>query len=598
MTESNTKKQCFSNILSVPNRRRWFGGLCLATGSLVFASYAQAQEQQTTPPKPGQVIIPKSFDGDVDFEEACRLRLNVDSIETLKEIITLTESALKKGLDETDSDAAKKMIAACYVQKTEESVKLLSGAKQMSRARQSKLLNELVDDLGRAIEYNPLMVDAYLMKIEIHASRKEIDEALELANVGIEKLLPESQRADTETKGKLSRLLMMRAGLRSSEDDVDGVVSDLKKSITLNPNNVASIAVLQNKLVKDKKFDEAIEFFSSVLKSSPDNEMLICSTAGLMADGDHINDALDLLKEKIKLLPKSSELLKTRAKVYAVNKEPDLAKEDMDLALKLSESDVEGLLMRAKLRIQSKDLDGARKDVDSAFELDNNRVETVYLRSAIAADQKRFGDAIKDLQLIIKAQPKEKDTGLMIQLGLLYSQDNRPTQAIKVFDQVIKADEDNWLAYRFRGDTRLSLGDHADAIADFEKAIELAPKDEEDRSGSLNNLSWVLSTSPLNNVRDGKRSLDYAIEACELTDYAKPHILSTLAAAYAETGDFEKAIEWSSKAVTIATENKDKQLEQLESELKSYQEKKPWREKIETKENKAPIAPGVSGVDT
>jgi peptide/nickel transport system substrate-binding protein len=62
--------------------------------------------------------------------------------------------------------------------------------------------------------------------------------------------------------------------------------------------------------------------------------------------------------------------------------------------------------------------------------------------------------------------------------------------------------------------------------------------------------------------------------------------------------DFEKAIEWSSKAVTIATENKDKQLEQLESELKSYQEKKPWREKIETKENKAPIAPGVSGVDT
>jgi tetratricopeptide (TPR) repeat protein len=99
-------------------------------------------------------------------------------------------------------------------------------------------------------------------------------------------------------------------------------------------------------------------------------------------------------------------------------------------------------------------------------------------------------------------------------------------------------------------------------------------------------------------VRDGKRSLDYAIEACELTDYAKPHILSTLAAAYAEIGDFEKAIEWASKAVTIATETKDKQLEQLESELKSYQEKKPWREKIETKENKAPIAPGVSGVDT
>jgi hypothetical protein len=39
-------------------------------------------------------------------------------------------------------------------------------------------------------------------------------------------------------------------------------------------------------------------------------------------------------------------------------------------------------------------------------------------------------------------------------------------------------------------------------------------------------------------------------------------------------------------------------LEQLENELKSYQEKKPWREKTETKENKAPIGLGNTGVDS
>jgi tetratricopeptide (TPR) repeat protein len=267
--------------------------------------------------------------------------------------------------------------------------------------------------------------------------------------------------------------------------------------------------------------------------------------------------------------------------------------------LSLSDSDVSGLLMRARLLLQSESLDEALKDVEAAIELDPNRGDAILLRSAIATEQKRYGDAINDLLTIIRAIPKEapRDKGIMMQLGLLYSQDNRPTQAIKVFDQVIKDDESDWQAYRLRGDTRLSMGDHVNAIADFEKALKFIPEDDEDRSGVLNNLSWVLSTTPVDKLRDGKRSLQYAEEACKLTEYKKPHILSTLAAAHAELGDFEKAVEWSRKGVEIARELKETQLEQLESELKNYLEKKPWREKTETKENKAPIG-GDAGVDT
>jgi hypothetical protein len=70
-----------------------------------------------------------------------------------------------------------------------------------------------------------------------------------------------------------------------------------------------------------------------------------------------------------------------------------------------------------------------------------------------------------------------------------------------------------------------------------------------------------------------------------------PHILSTLAAACAETGDFESAVKWSQKGVEVsqksieATEDakqKEKmktEHEQLTKELANYQEKKPWRER-------------------
>jgi len=597
MTRSNIRMQTALTSSMMKKRRRWFCSFLLATGTLFFNATLLAQDATQKPPKVGQVIIPESFEGDEDFEEACRLRLSVDSIETLKEIIGLGESALKKGLDKVDTEAAKKMIAACYVQKTKESIGSLGG-KQLSKARANKLMGEFLEDLGQAITYDPTLIDAYLMKAEILARRDQRDEAYEVADQGIERLLPESKKVDQETRAKLSKLLMMRAGMRKNAEEL---VSDLKLSVQTDPNNVASITILRNNLIQSEKTQEAADFFRSVLDSSPENELLICSAAELLAaDPSKIMDALQLLGEKIKVLPKSSALLKSRAKIHSVNKSPDLAKADMDRALELSDVDVDGLLMRAKILLQSDDIEQARKDVDAALELDGNRADAVLLRSAIAAEQKRFGDAINDLLLIIKAQPKDapKDAGLLMQLGLLYSQDNRPTQAIEVFGQAIKVNEEAWEAYRLRGDTRLSVGDHANAIADFEKALKLLSNDDEDRSGILNNLSWVLSTSPTDTIRDGKRALEYAVEACKLTNYEKPHILSTLAAAHAELGDFEKAIEWSKKGVDIARVQKEPQLEQLESELKSYQEKKPWREKTETKENKAPIAGRDTGVDT
>ena len=59
--------------------------------------------------------------------------------------------------------------------------------------------------------------------------------------------------------------------------------------------------------------------------------------------------------------------------------------------------------------------------------------------------------------------------------------------------------------------------------------------------GLLNNLAWVLATSPDDKLRDGKRAIELATKAAEVSNYETPHVLSTLAAAYAETGDFEKA---------------------------------------------------------
>jgi hypothetical protein len=114
----------------------------------------------------------------------------------------------------------------------------------------------------------------------------------------------------------------------------------------------------------------------------------------------------------------------------------------------------------------------------------------------------------------------------------------------------------------------------------------------------LNNLAWVLATSKDDAVRDAEKSIKHGLKACELTKYEKPHILSTLAAGYAEKGDWETAIKWSSKAVELGV--KDEMVdEQLKKELESYKQQKPWREKQEIEENPKPLgARGKSELET
>ncbi|MCP4942299.1 MAG: hypothetical protein GY924_10035, partial [Planctomycetaceae bacterium] len=62
--------------------------------------------------------------------------------------------------------------------------------------------------------------------------------------------------------------------------------------------------------------------------------------------------------------------------------------------------------------------------------------------------------------------------------------------------------------------------------------------------------------------------------------------------------NFKAAVKWSKKAVELGEKAEHEQLEQLEEELKSYEDGKPWREKQETEENAVPILSAEDLIDT
>ena len=188
----------------------------------------------------------------------------------------------------------------------------------------------------------------------------------------------------------------------------------------------------------------------------------------------------------------------------------------------------------------------------------------------------KAAEALKDYGEAIRLSPKASswysNRGL-IQLGT-----KKIDEAIEDFTTAIEINDAgdlpsaNELIYRNRAMAYTQKKNYAKAVDDYSKVVEINPNSAVGQNG----LAWLLSTAPEEKVRDGKRTLAAAKKACELTGYKSGGILDTLAAAYAESGDFSKAVEWQQKALK-AGDMPIKDLDAAKKRLQLFKQKKPYR---------------------
>jgi WD40 repeat protein/serine/threonine protein kinase len=101
-----------------------------------------------------------------------------------------------------------------------------------------------------------------------------------------------------------------------------------------------------------------------------------------------------------------------------------------------------------------------------------------------------------------------------------------------------------------------------------------AMAEREDPIG-LNNIAWVLATSEDPEDRDGATAVRLAEKAVARTDRQDPLILATLAAAYAETGQFARAVSAQREAITLC--NEESMRRDMVSRLKLFESQTPYR---------------------
>ena len=154
---------------------------------------------------------------------------------------------------------------------------------------------------------------------------------------------------------------------------------------------------------------------------------------------------------------------------------------------------------------------------------------------------------------------------------------NRPKDVIDAVDAALKtnAGDANRLnlaqLYTLRANALSRLGRKAEALANFQSAINLSKTDPGCRAGA----AWIYSTSADPQIRNGATAVGLATQAAKLSAWKDDTVLDVLAAGYAEVGDFKSAQKWEEKAILLGSAQ---DIPFYQHRLLNYQIGKPWRE--------------------
>lgn len=246
---------------------------------------------------------------------------------------------------------------------------------------------------------------------------------------------------------------------------------------------------------------------------------------------------------------------------------------------------------KAQLQADMERLTGLQLTDDGVIPLENNHIDLIQPEVAqppaqnLPREARLLFDKARKAILEKKAEDALVWTNASIGLDATNSESffirgvawlglKQQQRALSDFNESLRLKPGNILAMAYRAETLTGLKDFAKALADYNRVTELAP----DMAEAHNGMAWILATCSDDKLRDGRKAVTAATKACELSKWKVAGYLDTLAAAYAESGDFESAIKWQTQALS-ANGLPQEQIEEAHQRLKMYENKQPFRQK-------------------
>jgi protein O-mannosyl-transferase len=196
-----------------------------------------------------------------------------------------------------------------------------------------------------------------------------------------------------------------------------------------------------------------------------------------------------------------------------------------------------------------------------------NNLGIVFLR------QGKLDEAISMLQAAVDLRPDNSPAHENLAKALL--QKGKVSDALIHYRKLLELQPDNIEVHNIVGTVLVQQGRVREGVEEWQKVLAIQP----DNGNAMSNLAWVLATSPDDSLRDGAKAVQLAEEALRISGRRIPIIFRTLAAAYAESGEFSKAIQAAQQGIELATSQGNSGLAaELQGNIALYQEQRPLRD--------------------
>ncbi len=363
--------------------------------------------------------------------------------------------------------------------------------------------------------------------------------------------------------------------ISSDQGRLDEAIAHYQKAVEIKPDYAEAHDNLGIALANRGRIDEALAHYHKAVEIKPDYVEALDNLGVALFDQGRVEEAMALYRKAMQIKPG-----------YAG------AYNDLGLALASRGQVGEAIaLYRKALELKPVFADAynnlgialaGRGQVDEAIALYEKALQLkpcfaqAHHNWALAlARLGRLDEAAAHYQQGLKIKPH--DAQAHVALGLTLAGLRRCDEAMAHYRKALEIKSDYAEAHYNLGMILADKGRFGEAMAQYRKAVEIKP----DFAEAHNNLAWLLATCPAGALRNGAEAIEHAQRANQLGGDARPDVLDTLAAAYAEAGRFPEAMTIARKALDLAARQKKQAVvEALRARIALYEAGKPYRETL------------------
>ncbi len=360
-----------------------------------------------------------------------------------------------------------------------------------------------------------------------------------------------------------------------SQGSYEEAIEHFRQALRIKPDAAEPHNNLGMALMSLERFDEAIKHYGQALRIRPEYTAAHSNLGiALMLQGK-LGGAISKFREALRLDPDYAEAKSNLGSALLSQGNLEEATEQFRQSLQLDPNQAQARSNLGFALVSKGELDQGIHEFRQALELSPGHAEAHNNLGNALLSQGKLGEAIRHIRLALRSNPEFAEAHN--NLGHALISQGRSSEAIRHFRRATRIDPE-YAEAQYNLGAALELTGRADAALDhFRQARKLKP----DWHLPPNDMAWILATHGASSVRNGERAVRLAVRAAQLTEYNHPLVLDTLAASYAEVGEFERAVETATKAHRLYSAGKTGDLAgRVLKRLELYKRRKPYREGI------------------